>query len=300
MRDGRVVVVGSVNMDVIAQVPRLPRAGETLAGTAVQLLPGGKGANQAVAAARAGAAAALVGAVGTDELSAALVAFLTAAGVDLGGLARVDGPAGTAVILVDDAGENSIVVIPGANAQVSPEQVDEVALAAADVVLLQQEIPAAANLRAARRAREYGARTVLNLAPYRPPADDLLAAVDYLILNETEFAQLTGADGDAPPELPAAVLPGLDVVVTLGAAGVRARLAGYEVAVAAHPVPVLDTTGAGDCFCGAFGAALAGGQAPAAALGFANAAAALSVQRRGAAPAMPTGAEIAALLQPAG
>ena len=293
---GQVVVVGSVNTDVIARVGTLPRPGETLAGTDLRLLPGGKGANQAVAAARAGARVRLVGALGSDDLSQVPRAFLAGEGLDLSGLVTVDGPTGTALILVDAGGENVIVIIPGANATVDSQRVAAIELGPRDVLLLQNEIPEPANLAAARRARQRGARTVLNLAPYRDTAPDLLGLADVLVLNETEYAALTGVSTATTGVT--LNRPGTgDVVVTVGAAGVRARVNGSPLALPAHEVPVLDTTGAGDCFCGAFGAALAAGHATDAALRFATAAAAVAVQRHGAAPAMPSRAEIAAQLQ---
>jgi ribokinase len=293
---GQVIVVGSVNTDVTARVGVLPRPGETLAGSDLRLLPGGKGANQAVAAARAGASVRLIGAIGDDALARVPRDFLAAEGLDLSGLVTVDGPAGTALILVDARGENVIVIIPGANAAVRPGQADRLDLSPGDVVLLQNEIPEQVNLAAARRARARGATSVLNLAPYRDTAPALLEQIDVLVLNESEYEALTGA----PTATNGAVLtrpgPG-DVVVTVGAAGVRARVDGSPVAIPAHTVPVLDTTGAGDCFCGALGAALAAGRDTDAALRFANAAAAVAVGRPGAAPAMPGRAEIEAQLQ---
>jgi ribokinase len=306
---GQVVVVGSVNSDVTARVGTLPRPGETVAGSDLRLLPGGKGANQAVAAARAGARVRLVGALGNDELARTPREFLAAEGLDLTGLVTVDGPAGTALILVDADGENVIVIIPGANATVDSQRVGALDLGPRDVVLLQNEIPEPANLAAARRARECGARSVLNLAPYRDTGAELLETVDVLVLNETEYAALSRrwGPGVSGPAVPVDTVgssgadlnrPGNgDVVVTVGAAGVRARVNGNPIAVPAYNVPVLDTTGAGDCFCGAFGAALAAGHASDAALRFATAAAAVAVQRYGAAPAMPTRAEIEAVLE---
>jgi ribokinase len=292
---GQVVVVGSVNTDVAARVGVLPRPGQTVSGSDLRLLPGGKGANQAVAAARAGASVRLVGALGGDELARVPRDFLAEEGLDLSGLVTVDGPAGTALILVDAHGENVIVVVPGANATVDSRQAEALDLSPGDVVLLQNEIPEQVNLAAARRARAAGARSVLNLAPYRPTGADLLATVDVLVLNESEYEALTGVPMATNP----AVLnrPGTgDVVVTVGAAGVRARVNGSPVTIPAHNVPVLDTTGAGDCFCGAFGAALAAGRDTDAALRYANAAAAIAVQRHGAAPAMPGRAETEVLL----
>lgn len=300
----RVVVIGSINMDVVVTVPRLPLPGETLAGTSVHHVPGGKGANQAVAARRLGAPTALVGAVGDDAFGRQLAGFLAAEGIDTSGVRTVAGASGTALITVAADGENTVVVAAGANAEVGQQRVADARLRAGDVVLLQGEIPAETNEAAARAARAAGARTVLNLAPLRPPGAALLATVDLLVVNETEFAQLTGRTADElalarPGELTSADgAPLGDVVVTRGARGVVARIGGEPVAVPGRRVRVVDTTGAGDCFCGALAAALVAGAAPAAALERANAAAALSVGRLGAGPSMPTVAELADALAP--
>jgi len=305
---GRVVVVGSTNMDVTTRVERLPRPGETVTGSAVVFTPGGKGANQAVAASRLGARTVLVGAIGADGYGTALRQFLRDEGIDITGLDRFDSPTGTAVTLVDDAGENVIAVVPGANAHVWPGRLEQLGLSPDDVVLLQQEIPAAANEQALAHARAAGARTVLNAAPRRPVAAGLLAAVDVLVVNGHELAGLVPAAADLPSLSPTrlvAAVRGLladgagptgNIVVTLGAAGTCARIDDAVVTLAAPEVPVVDTTGAGDCFCGAFGAGLAAGLPTATALFHANLAASLAVQRPGAGAAMPTRADLDALI----
>jgi len=315
---GRVVVVGSVNMDVVVTVERMPAPGETLAGGSVHQVPGGKGANQAVAARRLGAATLLVGAVGDDAFGTTLAAFLDAERIDTCRVRTVHGPSGTALITVADGGENTVVVAAGANAAVRPDFVADAGIRAGDVLLLQDEIPAQTNEAAARAARAVGATTVLNLAPFRAPSRELLAAVDLLVVNETEFAQLVaepaepgaagelGAAGAIEDRLgagarlaaraggPLADVLG-DIVVTLGAQGVLARIGGEVLRVPGRAVPVVDTTGAGDCFCGALGASLAAGMSPAEALARANLAAGLAVGRFGAGPSMPTAAEVAAV-----
>ena len=200
-------------------------------------------------------------------------AFLSAEGLSTDLVAEVGGPSGTALITVDGGGRNTIVVVPGANAAVDAAQAAAVPLSPADVVLLQNEIPEQTNAAVARRAAAAGARTVLNLAPYRPTSRELLDAVAVLLVNEREFAALTGEDGEMDAARVRALLragaggPG-DVVVTRGADGLCARVGGGLVDVGGHEVGVRDTTGAGDCFAGAF-------------------AAALSVQTFGAGPAMP-------------
>ncbi|MCK9897636.1 ribokinase [Frankia sp. AgB32] len=305
---GRVVVVGSANMDVTTRVDRLPRPGETVAGSTVALLPGGKGANQAVAARRLGADTIMIGAVGADGFGAALRDFLHAEAVDVSGLAVFDMATGTAVMMVDSEGENVIVVVAGANAAVSADGLDRLGLRADDVVLLQNEIPTRVNADVLTRARAVGARTILNTAPSRPAPPELLGAVDLLLVNEHELADLVPAAAGLCTRTSAEAIstvrglladgagPTENIVVTLGAAGVCARVDGTVVTLAARDVPVVDTTGAGDCFCGALGAGLALGLPTATALFHANLAASLAVQRFGAGPAMPTRAELDDLL----
>lgn len=286
-------------MDLVAQVERMPLPGETVFGTEVSQIPGGKGANQAVAAARLGQNTAMIGALGDDSFADALRQFLEAESLDISGLRYVNGASGTAIITLDAGGENAIVVVPGANDQLSAEQLQTVTFSAGDVLLLQNEIPDAVNMQAAKLARAGGAAVVYNTAPYRP-LGDMAQHVDYLVANETEFAQLVGdyPEGMTPErvaeQLGQGVLAGTDVIVTVGADGIIARIAGEIVRVAGHTVTVRDTTGAGDCFCGALAAALARGNEPARALPFANAAAALSVQRLGASSGMPSLAEVEA------
>ncbi|WP_054564485.1 ribokinase [Frankia sp. R43] len=297
----RVVVVGSVNMDVLTRCVRMPRPGETVPGGSVSLLPGGKGANQAVAARRAGAATSMVGAVGDDDFGRILRDFLKSEHLDLGRLTAVPGPSGTAVILVDGSGENAITIVPGANDRVLPNSLDGLPLTPGDILLLQDEIPEATNIAAIARAGEAGAVTVLNLAPYRPTPPGVLRDVDYLVVNETEFANVTGVGADLAAAMTSDRVEGLladgagvapNVVVTLGAEGLLARLDGAVLRVPGFPVTAVDTTGAGDCFCGAFGAALARSEEPEQALRYASAAAALSVRSHGAGPSMPTDAAI--------
>lgn len=298
----RVIAVGSINMDVIAEAPRMPHSGETIFGTAVSLLPGGKGANQAVAAHRAGNPTLMVGALGSDSFGESLRVFLSEEGLDIEHVSQVDGPSGTAIITVDPNGENVIVIIPGANSRVGPEMVSSVTLTRNDVVLMQNEIPELSNQTAVEMALSAQAVTILNLAPYRETSAELLESVDYLVVNETEFAQLVGED---PQSMTGHQVVGLlaqgagstrNLIVTLGAAGLVARLSDTTLTIPGHEVSVKDTTGAGDSFCGAFGAALANSYAPEEALRFANVAAALSVQRLGASPSMPTLDEIRAAI----
>lgn len=246
---GRVVVVGSLNVDLVTRVERHPKPGETVMGTGLQRLAGGKGANQAVAASAAGAAVVMVGCVGADEAGSAYVARLSALGIDAAPI-RVSPQAttGHALITVDDAGENSIVVVAGANAAVALDDLEVLgSVGPGDVVLLQLEVPLEVVTAAVRRASARGARVVLNLAPYAVLSPDVVALADPLVVNEHEAMLL--ADSQAMPA---------SLVVTFGAAGAAwdgDQLTGPLV----EQSQVLDTTGAGDAFCGALSAALAAG-----------------------------------------
>ncbi|MFD3718549.1 ribokinase [Streptomyces sp. NPDC058674] len=287
-----IAVLGSTNMDLVAYVPKAPRTGETVTGSAFRTVPGGKGANQAVAAARLGGEVVMIGAVGADEFGVRLRSALASAGVETAALRTVEGASGTAHITVDDEGGNSIVVIPGANARVTGlEAGDDSRIAASDTLLLQLELPLEAVLAGARAARAHGVRTVLTPAPARPLPAELLAATDLLVPNEHEAAALTGLTD--PRQAAAALLHEVpEVVVTLGAAGVLWAARGREpLAVPATPVRAVDTTAAGDTFVGALAVALGEGRAMPEALRWASAAAALSVQRPGAQDSMPTRGE---------
>ncbi|WNB85874.1 ribokinase [Cellulomonas sp. ATA003] len=286
-----VVVVGSANLDVVVRVPRIPGPGETLLAGGIARGAGGKGANQAVASARAGGApTAFVGAVGRDDDGAALRASLTAAGVGVEALGESGEPSGTALISVSDDGENAIVVVGGANAswdRLSDAQ--RATVAAADVVLAQLEVPLDVVLGAAH-ARRPGVPFVLNAAPSRdlPPA--LWAQVDVLVVNEHEARDLAGGASldDAVAAL-AARVPA--VVVTLGAQGCVVVEGQRRTDVLGTPVRPVDTTGAGDTFCGVLAARLAAGDGLVEAARWGGAAAALAVQRPGAQSAVPTADE---------
>jgi ribokinase len=289
---GTVVVVGSVNMDVSVRVDRLPRAGETLLGGTVRRSGGGKGANQAVAAARAGGArTAMVGRVGADPEGDALRTALESDGIDCAALETSAAEStGTALITVDASGENTIVVAAGANEEVTVDALTASVVERADVVLAQLEIPQQAVL-AAARARRAGAVFVLNAAPYAVIDPVLLDEVDLLVVNEHEALGLTGARSiEAATSSLLGRVPA--VLVTLGAAGARlVRRGAAPVDVPASPVEVVDTTGAGDTFCGVLGAALARGDDDLTALQLASSAASIAVQHRGAQDAVPSVAQ---------
>jgi ribokinase len=301
---GRVFVAGSINMDVVATAGRHPKVGETVAGQAVHYFPGGKGANQAVAAAKLGASTALIGRLGTDAFGRQLRTFLAAQGVDLALVKdTADVHTGTAIITVADA-DNTIVVVPGANARVSAEDVAAPVLAKGDIAVSQFEIPLPTIEAFFKRARGAGATTILNPAPAFTCGPQLLELVDVLILNETElgfFANTELHDSDEPARFVEAarrLRTGANgiICVTLGKRGVLALANGEASMIAGRDVKAVDTTGAGDCFVGAVAAKLAGGAAIRDALAYANAAASISVQRMGAAPSMPTAAEVDEIL----
>jgi len=295
-----VVVFGSINLDLVSRVERFPAPGETLLGTSFAAYPGGKGANQALAAARAGARVQLYGAVGHDPLADSALELLLASDVDVSGVIRVPEATGCATILVDTDGRNCIVVVPGANAHIDPDRVPDAALCAETVVVLQQEVPAAANEVIVRRARARGARIVLNAAPARPVSKDLLQSIDVLIVNEDEanaLAAMLGWRGSPDAFAKAAHDAGtLTAIVTLGDRGALCHVGDETLYVDAPRVGVVDTTGAGDAFVGALAAALDGGSALPDAPMRAVAAGSLACTAQGAQPSLPHRAAIDALL----
>jgi ribokinase len=273
----RACVVGSTNVDLVMQVPHLPGAGETVVGASARREPGGKGGNQAVALARLGASVRFVSAVGADDEGAWSLARLREEGVGVEDVAQVDAPTGLAVVTVDAQGENCIVVASGANSHVvAPAAID------ADVVLLSLEVPLTTVAAAAAAARACDAVVVLNAAPARPLPGALLDVVDVLVVNEPEWHALGRPSSG-------------QVVVTLGAAGCRVIQDGTSTALAAVPVEVVDSTGAGDCFAAALSYALASGQPLEQAASLAVRAAAVCVTRPGARGGLPTLAEVTAL-----
>jgi ribokinase len=289
---GGVLVVGSVNADLVVAVVRRPGAGETVLGSDLATFPGGKGANQAVAAARLGARVAFVGLVGRDSFARFLREGLDREGVDTRHLQAVPGPSGVALITVDPAGDNSIIVSPGANARLAPADVAAAGagLDAASVVSAQLEIPLEAVTAAARLAAGAGARFILNLSPPAQVPASLLAAADPLVVNEHEAAFLLGGDVQRAPERQAGALLALgakSAVITLGAAGAYAAGAGGGTLVPSPAVTVVDTTGAGDAFTGALAWRLSQGDALAAAAAFAARVGAAAVTGRGAQSSYP-------------
>ena len=299
-----VCVLGSLNLDIVCRVAELPGPGETVIGRRVDRFTGGKGANQAIAAAAYGAKTAMIGTLGRDEAAERLLAHLAAVGVDAGGVVQLDGmTSGHGYIHVSDAGENMIVVISGANAALAEAHVSAERLAGHAVYLTQLETPFAVTARAFASPAAQGGITILNAAPAHPEGAALFPLMDILVVNETELAQFAGLARapEALDDVAAAARrllcrPGQTVVVTLGAAGAAAVTAEDAFQVAGLPAKVVDTTGAGDCFCGVLAAALSEGADLAAAMRAANAAAGLSTETAGAAPSMPTRGAVEARL----
>lgn len=300
-----VVVVGSANADLVVQVPRRPGGGETLLGGDLQLLPGGKGANQAAAAGRCGADVAFVGCIGSDANGGFLRGQLEAAGVGTSALAEGSRPSGTAIIFLTPDGENSIVVSPGANHELDVERVERSAgtWASARVVVLSLEIPHETAFHVAARAAGAGTRVILNAAPATRLGPAVLAVCDPLIVNEHEALEALGVGEDDPdaedyPRLAERLRAAgaRSVVVTLGADGAVIADADGLSRVPAYAVRAVDTTGAGDAFVGAVAGELAAGSALLDAVRFATAVSAVSVQRVGAQASYADRAEVEAFI----
>ncbi len=299
----RVVVCGSLNMDVVVQSARRPATGETLLGATVSFLPGGKGLNQAVAAARLGVPTAMMGAVGNDAFGNGLRSFLASEDVDATGVREIDRTA-TGVALIQVAGkDNAITVASGANHRFTRRMIRH-APHRGEVWVAQFEIPVDETEAILKRARAARARTVLNLAPCMAHSRRLMSHVDVAVLNEIELAQATGTRLHARSALRDLALAARKlrargagtVVATLGMRGAIVVTAEATTVVPAVKADVVDTTGAGDCFVGALAARLLGGDSPVEAARFAGAAASCSVEKLGAAPSMPTAREVAARL----
>lgn len=291
-----VACIGSLNVDLVVRVTRMPGTGETVTGHALERHLGGKGLNQALAAARAGGDVALVGAVGTDDGGTWMRTELGAEGVDLTAVSTVDGPSGTALIEVDASGANRIVVIPGANGWLTADYTSEQVrrLASARIALAPLEVPPAAVLGALRAAHDAGMRTILNTAPVPPDGlpEGLLAVTDIVVANEHEASLITGLDVDGIASAYAAARALRDLgagsaIVTLGAEGAVWSTPEAEGHTPAYPVTPIDTVAAGDAFCGVLAASLADDLPWEVALRRASAAGALATTIAGAAPSLP-------------
>jgi ribokinase len=298
-----ITVFGSINVDLVCRVRKSPLPGETVLGSDYALIPGGKGANQALAAARAGAPVRMVGAVGDDDIGKVALTELGPAGVELASVAERQGTTGVAIITVDDNGENTIVVSPGANAMVDAGYIPADSFAAGDTLLLQLEVPQAQVFAAARMARENGTRVILSVAPFAPFAPEALADIDIVIVNEHEaadFARHFGLPHDDPEATVTALAAklGRTLIATLGPEGAIAAGPEGVIRVPALKVTPVDTTGAGDTFAGVLAAYLDEGQGLREAMALAAIAGSLACTKDGAQPSFPTRAEIEAAATP--
>lgn len=300
-----IAVIGSINRDIVARVPHIPAPGETVLGSGSSQHPGGKGANQAVAAARlragAGVAVRMIGRIGRDGFGADMQAFLAGEGIDVAGVTTSDmAGTGIALISVDNRGENAIAVVSGANHD-WPGGLPDIAVSTRDIVVCQLEIPVDLVRATFRMARSARATTILNPAPYQPMPSALLADTDVLVLNEIELAQMLGRDVASVTSKDGLIQSARDVlalgpaavIVTLGASGaLLVERGGRAERIVGESVRAVDTTGAGDCFVGALAAELSREGDLLAAAHFANRAAAISVTRPGAASSIPMRAEL--------
>jgi len=301
MNSGVIVVVGSLNMDLVVPVARHPKPGETIIGGDLQRFHGGKGANQAVAAARLGGRVRMVGRVGADAYGAELKRGLETEGIATADVAEIEAPTGVALISVSEDGQNAIIVSPGANARLRPEDLNPTQFANAEVVVLQLETPLETVQRAAELGQEAGARVLLNAAPAQELPNELLVALDVLVVNEFEAAQVAGEEEPESMEEALALARQLArhvsvVVVTLGSRGLVWAGAEGEGFLPAFEVQAVDTTAAGDAFVGGLAAALAGGEPFAAALKYGSAAGALAATRPGAQPSLPRKGEVSSFV----
>ena len=304
-QDLKVVVVGSFNMDLVVKAGRRPQTGETLMGEAFGMFIGGKGSNQAIAAARLGADVTMIGRLGTDLFGDTLMASHVEEGIHTDYVLR-DTEVGTGVasILIDADGDNSIVLVPRANMCLSVEDIERASesIAAADVLLLQLEVPIAASQRAAEIAQSNDTTVVLNPAPAQELSDNFLAQVDILVPNEVEAGSLSGVRVSTATDAERAAKVLLDkglsaVILTLGERGALLLTPDLTQRVPAYAVDVVDTTAAGDAFCGALATGLARGENLVGAVGFANTVGALAVTVLGAAPSMPTAGQVKRFLR---
>ncbi|HEU0185687.1 MAG TPA: ribokinase [Blastocatellia bacterium] len=304
----QIVVIGSLNADLVVRLERMPAPGETVTGTDFSVFPGGKGANQACAVARLGAASAMVGRVGADHYGEWLKDSLASSGVDVSFVQKdTSASSGTAVISVDAVGQNQIVIIPGANDAFLPEHLEQCGdlIASAGIVLLQLEIPQETVEAAARLAKASGATVILDPAPAQPVSGEILNLVDYLTPNETELAALTGVQSSEKfsREYTVSAAQSLrargarKVIVKMGSLGALLVAEKEELFWPALPVVAIDTTAAGDAFNAAFAFALLKGHSEFEAGDWATAAAACSVTRKGAQPSLPTFEEVEAMLK---
>jgi ribokinase len=297
-----ILVIGSLNADLVVRAPRFPAPGETISGEDLSIIPGGKGANQAVAVSRQGVTVAMVGRVGSDSFGPTLIQNLQKNKVDTSHVLTDESATGTAIIVVDADGQNSIVLSPGANGKVTPADLDSVSFQDAEVLLLQLEIPLETVIHAASLARQNGLRVVLNPAPAQPLPDSLLADVDILVPNESELQLLSGQPVTDTDSAKAAAQTLIEkgiktVVVTLGANGALLVTGDKVSHVPTFKVDVVDTTAAGDAFIGGLAAALLKGKSMEEAVRYGNASGALAATKFGAQPSLQTAEDVQNLIQ---
>lgn len=295
----QVIVAGSINMDIIVFTDRHPKIGESIIGTDVQQFPGGKGANQAIASAKLQAQTRLLGRVGDDAFGRKLLEYISAHHVNHDIQTVAETPTGTALITVAaSTSDNTIVVIPGANFALTPEDVESITISSGDVLLSQYEIPDVVIITLFQKGRKAGALNVFNCAPAKQMTPELQGLVDILIVNETELEFLSGVDIDIDDK--ASLQHAFEringtyqaLIVTLGEQGAYSFIGGNPLCTPGISVPAVDTTGAGDCFCGALAAALIDQTPLKDAIAWANQAAAISVTKAGAGPSMPAYEEV--------
>lgn len=297
-----IIVIGSLNADLVVKSPRFPQPGETISGEDLQIIPGGKGANQAVAAARQGVGVAMVGRVGSDSFGPFLLENLKSNQVNTSHVLVDESATGTAIIVVDANGQNSIVLSPGANGKVMPADVDSASFLNAKLLLLQLEIPTPTVLRAAQKARENGLTVILNPAPAKSLPAEFLANVDILIPNESELALLTNlpVNDTSSAEVAAKELLKLGiktVIVTLGSKGALLVTSTQVTHIDAYKVSVVDTTAAGDAFIGGFASAMLSGSSLEESVRYGCACGALATTKFGAQPSLPTKEETARFIK---
>ena len=297
-----ILVIGSLNADLVVRVPRFPMPGETISGGDLVTIPGGKGANQAVAAAKLGASVSMLGRVGNDQLGQMLIDNLTRHGVDASRVQKSDSATGTAIIQVDESGQNSIVLSPGANGQVSPADLEPAINA--KILLLQLEIPVETVLYAAEWGKSRGMTVILNPAPARELPDQIFEYIDLIVPNESELSLLTDMNVSDYASAQAAIARLMErganqVLLTMGARGALLQFdSDSGCFVSSHKVKVVDTTAAGDAFIGGLAAALARELTLPDALEYANACGALAVTKFGAQPSLPTAQEVENFIHP--
>ncbi|MBK7450264.1 MAG: ribokinase [Anaerolineales bacterium] len=297
-----IIIVGSLNADLVVRSPRFPQPGETISGEDLQIIPGGKGANQAVAAARQGVKTAMLGRVGSDSFGPFLVENLKANQVDTSHVIVDSSATGTAIIVVDSNGQNSIVLSPGANGNVSPADVDSASFSNSKLLLLQLEIPTPTVLHAAQQARANGLTVILNPAPAKSLPRELISVVDILIPNESELSLLTGLPvndiGSAEHAAKEILKQGVKtVIVTLGSKGALLVTAHQTTQIDTYKVNVVDTTAAGDAFIGGFASAMLNGKSLEDSVRYGCACGALATTKFGAQPSLPTKEEVEKIIK---